>query len=495
LSAPADLTVEPIDVDRATAMMTRRQWGGSLVAAMAMLAGGCATMSPSDERRLGQMAAQEVEQTVGLVRDPKLVGYVRQVGGRLAHVAQRPDVTWRFNVVDDPQANAFALPAGWVYVTRGLLVLLNSEDELAGVVGHEMAHVLERHAARRVSAATPFAVIFGVPAAILGSVSPTLGGIVGGTGRLASSAVLASYSRDQERQADQGGIVLAARAGYDPAALATFLRTLEREEELAGQNPDRPGFFASHPATPERVGNVETAARAQPRAPGTPIAASRPAFVGRLEGLVVGDDPATGVFLGSLFVQPDLDVALAMPAGWKTINTAEVAAAVAVDGDAAVLLNLVGPGDDPVAGAKADGLPDAQMKRVQRLQIATLPAARLIADTRENDRVALTWIAHRKRIFRVTGMTRSRDWAHYSAIFERTAAGFRPVAPAERERIVESRLRLRPAAAGETVGQVLARGGGTWNAVRTAVANGTTVAARLEAGWPVKVPVSQRYGG
>src|SRR6185369_39946 len=106
LSAPADLTVEPIDVDRATAMMTRRQWGGSLVAAMAMLAGGCATMSPSDERRLGQMAAQEVEQTVGLVRDPRLVGYVRQVGGRLAHVAQRPDVTWRFNVVDDPQANA-----------------------------------------------------------------------------------------------------------------------------------------------------------------------------------------------------------------------------------------------------------------------------------------------------------------------------------------------------------------------------------------------------
>ena len=158
MSAPADLTVEPIDVDRATAMMTRRQWGGSLVAAMAMLAGGCATMSPSDERRLGQMAAQEVEQTVGLVRDPRLVGYVRQVGGRLAHVAQRPDVTWRFNVVDDPQANAFALPAGWVYVTRGLLVLLNSEDELAGVVGHEMAHVLERHAARRVSAATPFAV-------------------------------------------------------------------------------------------------------------------------------------------------------------------------------------------------------------------------------------------------------------------------------------------------------------------------------------------------
>jgi predicted Zn-dependent protease len=273
------------------------------------------------------------------------------------------------------------------------------------------------------------------------------------------------------------------------------LRTLEREEALAGQDASRQSFFSTHPATPERVSNVDVAARSQTRAPGAHIAPNRSAFVGRLEGLVVGDDPATGVFMGSLFVQPDLDVALTMPAGWKTINNPEVAAAVAPDGDAAVLLNLVGPGDDPVAGAKADGLPEALQKRVQRLQIGGLPAARLIADTRENDRVALTWIAHRKHILRVTAMTRGRDWEHYSPAFERTAASFRPLAPADRERIVESRLRLRPATAGETVAQVLARGGGTWNAARTAVANGTTVAARLEAGWPVKVAVSQRYGG
>ena len=210
---------------------------------------------------------------------------------------------------------------------------------------------------------------------------------------------------------------------------------------------------------------------------------------------MVGDDPATGVFLGSLFVQPDLDVALTMPAGWKTINTPDVAAAVAPDGDAAVLLNLVGPGDDPVAGAKADGLPEAQLKRVQRLQIAALPAARLIADTRENDRVTLTWIAHRKRIFRVTGMTRSRDWGHYGPIVRADGRGLPAAARRRPGAHRRSRLRLRMATAGETVGQVLARGGGTWNAARTAVANGTTVGARLEAGWPVKVPVSQRYGG
>src|SRR5262245_52325529 len=475
--------------------MTRRELNRGLAASLALLAGGCATMSPSEERRLGDEAAQEVEQTVGLVRDPKLVGYVRSIGGRLAQAAQRPDITWRFNVADDPDANAFALPGGWVYVTRGLMVLLNSEDELAGVVGHEMAHVIERHAARRASAATPFAAIFGVPAAILGSFSPTLGGIVAGTGQLASSVVLAPYSRDQEREADARGIALAGRAGYDPAALATFLRTLEREEALAGQDPNRQSFFSTHPATPERVGTVEALARSVPRGPSAPIAGTRPAFVGRLEGLVVGDDPATGVFQGSLFVHPGFDVALAMPAGWKTINNPEVAAAVAPDGDAAVLLNLVGDGDDPVAGAKADGLPDSLLKRVQRVHVAGLPAARLIADTRDNDRVELTWIAHHRRILRVTGMTRIRDWERYSPTFEKTAASFRSLTAADRERIVESRLRLRPATGGDTIPQVLARGGGTWNAARTAVANGTTVSARLEAGWPVKVAVGQRHGG
>jgi predicted Zn-dependent protease len=232
-----------------------------------------------------------------------------------------------------------------------------------------MAHVLERHAARRAGAATPFALLFGVPAGILGAISPTLGGIIGGTGELASGMVLAPYSRDQERDADQRGIGLATRAGWDPAGLATFLHTLEREEALTGHDPNRPGFFSTHPATPERVGNVRVAARSQTRATATPIAGTRGAFLRKLEGLVVGDNPASGVFLGSVFVHPGFDVALEMPAKWKTINTAEAAGALAPDGDAAVVLSLTGPGDDPIAAARADGLSEAQMKQLQRTRL------------------------------------------------------------------------------------------------------------------------------
>lgn len=477
-------------------MLTRRQWNGGLIAALAALANGCLTISPSEEQRLGKESAQDVEESVGLVRDAGLVGYVRQVGARLAQSAGPSDATWRFNVADDAESNAFALPGGWVYVTRGALALLNTEDELAGVLGHEMAHVLERHAARRVAAATPFALVFGVPASLLGVISPTVGDVVGGTGRLASSAVLASYSRDQERDADRRGIALAAKAGYDPAALSAFLRTIELEESLqGGRDAGRPRFFSTHPTTPERVGNVETAARTLARGVGAPLARERSAFLARLDGLVVGENPAYGVFFGSHFLHPDLDVALDMPAGWKTIVGPSGAGATAPDGDAAVALIVVGPGEDPVDGAKRDGLPEAQLKRLQRRQIGTLPAAALGVETRDGDRLLLTWIAHRSRVFRVTGLASASDWKRYGRDFERVTASARPLLAVDRDRIVESRLRIRRATAGETVMQMAARGGGPWSASHIAVANGIPAGARLEAGWPVKVPVTERYRG
>ena len=472
---------------------TRREWAGGCVATLAMLAGGCATITPSEERKLGGEQALEVEKSAGLVREPRLVGYVRQIGGRLAQAAQHPDTTWQFNIADTADANAFALPGGWVYVTRGLLALINTEAELAGVMGHEMAHVLERHAAQRVGAATPFAVLFGVPAAILGTVSPTLGDIVGGTGRLASGVALAPYSREQERQADDRGVALAARAGWDPGGLGRFLRTLEAEEVLAGTDPNRSRFLSSHPSSEERVERLQASARISVT-PAAPIAGSRRALLGRLEGLLVGDNPDSGVSLGSQFLHPKLDVAIEMPAQWKPVNTPEVSGAIATpDGDAAVLLSLAGLGEDPAAGARADGLKEAHLSRLQRMQIGGLPAAQLRTETRDGDRVLLTWIAHRKQVVRVTGLAAARQWERYGPAIERATGSVRPLRPADRERIVESRLRIREARAGETVEQVRARGGSTWNAARLAMANGTTVSARLDAGWPLKVPVAQRY--
>jgi predicted Zn-dependent protease len=324
-------------------------------------------------------------------------------------------------------------------------------------------------------------------------VSPSLGGIVGGAGRVVSALALAPYSREQEHEADRVGIALSGGAGWDPRALADFLGTLERAEALAGGTSRGGSFFATHPSTPDRVANIEALSRSLSHAPAAPIAGSRAALLGRLEGLVIGNNAANGVFADRLFLHADFDLALEMPASWKTANTPDAAGAVAPGEAAVVLLQLVGSGDDPVSGARADGLTDAQIQRIRRFQISNLPAAALAASTRDGTHIALTWIAHRQRIFRVTGVCDGAAWASYRDEFARTAASFRPLRPEDQARITESRLRIRSARRGESIGQVLARGGATWSPAQAAVANGVAPDRRLERDWPVKVPVSEPY--
>jgi predicted Zn-dependent protease len=477
--------------------LTRRECcGGLLVTLGTLAAGGCATVagvSPEREQQAGREEAEEVERTTGLVKDPALVGYVRQVGERLVSAASATNVTWQFQVSDEPDPNAFALPGGWVYVTRGLLELVNREDELAGVVGHEVAHVVERHAAQRVSAATPFAVLFGAPAAILGRVSPALGGVLGGAGKLATGLVVAPYSREQEHEADRVGATLTAKSGWDPRALSTFLQTLEREDALDHAGERRSSFFSMHPATPERVKEIEALAGSLARANTPPIVGNREALLARLDGLLVGDNPAYGVFLDSLFVHPGADLAMQMPASWKTRATAEAAGAIAGDGGAVVLFQRRADGDDPVAGARSDGLSDRQVGRLERVRIGGLPAARLLAQTQQGDLLDLTWIAHRQRIFRVAGICEISGRERYAGALQQVATSTRPLRPGDRERILETRLRIRTARSGETLAQVLTRSNSPWSPARAAVANGVAVETRLEAGWPVKVAVRQRH--
>jgi predicted Zn-dependent protease len=477
-------------------LMTRRQ---CCLGLMALLAAGCSTgesrpslISENKERELGQEAASEVERTIGLVQDPALVGYVREIGRRLVAQTPQPGAAYEFYVADETEPNAFALPGGFVYVTRGLLALANSEDELAGVMGHEIGHVVARHSVRQIEASTPFSILFGVPSAIVGIVSPTLGGILGGVGKLASGLVLAPYSRDQEREADQIGIQLAAKAGWDPAGLPSMLRTLEREEALAGGDPSRISFFANHPATPERVKNTTAAAMTLTRGPGRPISAPRPVFLARLDGLVIGPDPANGIFVKNVFQHPGLALALDMPAGWKTKNTPVAAIASEPDGRAVVALQLAADGDDPVAGAREDGLDEKDASRVTRTTIAGLPAAQLIAQDREV-RMHLTWIAYQGHVYRVAGISTPRAFETYRETFARSAASFRPLRRDERERMTEVRLRPRPARAGESVAAFVTRTSGTWKADQTAVANGIEAGAVLQDGFVMKVPIRQRY--
>jgi predicted Zn-dependent protease len=447
------------------------------------------------EREIGKEETAKVEKNMGFVEDEKLVRYVRAIGRRLAEHSPRQDVEYTLHVVDTIEPNAFALPGGYVFVTRGLLALANSEDELANVIGHEIGHVAARHAVQRASLGTPFAIATGLPALAVGIVFPRLGRTVAGIGKLASGLVLSPYSRDQEREADRVGQDIAAAAGWDPAAMATFLHTLEREETLRRDGKPRGmSFLSSHPSIPERV--RKTADRAQKLEPASAdrIAGGRAGFLQRLDGLRVGPSPAEGVFVQGRFLHPDLDFSLQFPKDWETQNARNYVAARMPDSEVFAVLESAGEGEDPLEAARTfeEKVGIRLLHEPEPLRIAGLRAVRS-AGQRRGKKLDFTWIAHAGRVYQITGVSPASEFDRHRPTFSRIARSFQPLTATQRALIEDTRLRVIRARRGETMEQVLARTEGAWSAEEAAVANAVDVADLLGEGQLLKVPLRQPY--
>lgn len=454
-------------------------------------------LSSEHERELGAEEAAKVAVTMGLVDDAELLAYVRQIGARL--VAQVPNGgDYHFQIVDMTEPNAFALPGGYVYVSRGLLALANSEDELAGVIGHEIGHVAARHAAQRVSLAAPLGIATGVAAIATGIVAPRMGGLIAGVGGLTTELVTNPYSRGQEREADEMGQRLAGAAGWDPAGLATFLRTLEREERLTQGRVRTVDFFASHPSTPSRVADADARARTTPRGSGVAIAADRPALLRRLDGLVIGPNPANGVVRDERFLHPDLDVTVRFPETWSVRNRPVAVVGVEPSKRAAIVLEVVGEGSDPLAAARAFAERNevAFGEEPRAMRVGALRAARAATTARDGGRTSrldLAWIAHDGRIFGLVGVADAADASTFTPRFTDTLASFRPLTATERDGIDVVRLRTVTPRGGESLEALVARTGSEWALEAVAVANAIEPAASVSFARPLKIARRERY--
>ena len=452
-------------------------------------------MTVEQEKKLGEEEAKKVDQEMGLLNEPALTAYVDALGQRLAKESPRQDVAYQFHVVDMIEPNAFALPGGYVYVTRGLLALVNTEDELAGVVGHEIGHVAARHTVQRVSRQGPFALITNLVSGVTGFFVPLVGNIVGGVGNLAQSLVFSPYSRGQESEADKVGQEMAAKAGWDPVGLATFLTTLGREEALLSDGPRRPSFFDSHPATPDRVKHTTKYAKDLSQASREPISASREAFLAKLDGLVVGQRAANGIVQGQTYRHPDLNFFVQFPAAWNVDNTPVQLASAPKDGGTAVVLRAVAEGNDPLDGARAlEKASKSSLPKTETTTINGLPAARTqVGDSKLT--VDLTWIAYGGMIYQIAGIAEKRAFETVRPLFQNVVHSFRPLSPVERNGIREKRLRLVKARAGETVEALAARSGSAWKANQVIVANGLKGPGPLQEGQLIKIAVEEPYAG
>jgi len=482
------------------------RWGTEIAASLLAAAclGGCSInpltgrpdvvlTSKAKESEIGRREAAKVEASIGLVADAERTAYVEAIGQRLA--AQVPDsgFTFSFHVVNMAQPNAFALPGGPIYVSRGLLPLANSEDELANVLGHEVAHVLGRDAASRVTLAAPLSIATGIGAVATSIVSPALGGVVAGIGGATQGLLFAPYSRSQENAADRYGMELAAKCGWQPAAMSSFLHTLENQQKLAGEDERRVSFFASHPSTPDRV--KSTAARAGQIAlsPGQPIEPDRRGFLRRLSGMIVDQDPQEGIFVDNRLLHTGLGFALEFPAGWKTGNRPQAIAAADPAGNAVSVLQLAGDGDDPLAVARtmapSYGLPDNKLRSIE------INGLRAVAATgRSREVVAeLTWIAHRGAVYLITCAAPPQHEKEFRSAFVQIPHSFHALTASERAAIRVRRLRIVAARAGETVAALCKRSGCAWTPQEVATANALDVDEALPAAAPIKIARDEPY--
>ena len=327
---------------------TRPPFAAHAIAALLTMTAACATnpatgkkeislMSEAQEIQLGQEMDAQVKAEMGVYDDPELQRYVSEVGMRLARASERPNLPWHFTVVDEPAVNAFALPGGQIYITRGILAFLKDEEQLAGVLGHEVGHVTARHSAQQYTKATGAGVGLTLLSIFVPEARP-----LQGAAESALGVLFLKYGRDDELQSDRLGAQYTSRAGWNPAGVAGMLTTLQRLDEASGENRGVPNWLSTHPAPADRVQQITRFIQENPTAVATAGNDRSSQDLQRyIDGIIFGDSPSDGIVRGNQFLHPDLRLAITFPQGWEIRNSAAYVLAKAPDRDNFMLLQLV----------------------------------------------------------------------------------------------------------------------------------------------------------
>lgn len=286
---------------------------------------------------IGEQNAQEVANKMGIYQDEAKTLYLRKIGDRLVKQLEKPLFDYQFHLVPELSPNAFALPGGYVYVTTGLLAILQSEDELACILGHEIIHANNRHAVKQMKKSI-LPKMLEIPGNLIGAFDADLGTIFNTPIVTSNTMLFASYSRSFETEADSEGIMLAAKAGYDPAAMKKALTRLSKTVEAATGMVESKSYFNDHPLTSDRVDQINKDLK---RIEITHSGYESKSFLLEFDHTVFGDDPRQGVIKENKFIHPELAFSMDFPLGWSIENQASNVTGYSPDGKAALIVAVL----------------------------------------------------------------------------------------------------------------------------------------------------------
>ena len=413
-----------------------------------------ALMSPEQEVTVGASEHEKIVKQFGLYKNASMQTYVDEVGQRVVKDTERPDVKYKFYVLDSPIVNAFALPGGYIYLSRGLIALANSEAEMAAVLAHEAGHITGRHSAERYSRGVVTTLGAGVLSAVLGSqgASQALG--------VGANLYLSSYSRGQETEADNLGLRYMTRGGYDADAMADFLYSLQRQSDVDARLAGRKGagfnYFSTHPATGDRVAN--TRARAQSYQ-GKGVV-NRDRHLKMIDGMIYGDSAAQGFARENTFYHPQIGFAFNVPDGFNINNQPTQVTATSQSG-AVMIFDMAGnkQGISPANYIRA-WVKDKELRGLETTRVNGMPAATAYFAGTVNGRattIRLMAIKFGDRFARFQIAIPKNASGNLEAALKKSAFSFRNMSASEKKNIRPYTLDTFTAKSGDTVASIARR--------------------------------------
>jgi predicted Zn-dependent protease len=450
-------------------------------------------MSEAQEIQTGQQLDAEVRRQMGVYGDAELQRYVNDIGQRLARGSHRPNLPWHFTVVDQPAVNAFALPGGYIYITRGILPFLDNEAEFAGVLGHEIGHVTARHSAAAYSKATSA----GVGLALLGIFVPSTRPLQG-LAETALGVLFLKHGRDDELEADRLGAEYTAKNSWDPEGIAGMLTTLARIDDAAGSRRGVPNWLSTHPAPADRVEQVRASVeKARASAPRAQFVRNEEGFLNRVDGIVFGDSPEQGVVRGNRFLHRDLRFALEFPEGWDVQNAPSQVSAKAPGEEAYMLLQLIQQPRGSIDQTAVASMQGAGFRLVEgnRRQVNGVPA---FVGTYQGSAegvgrviVRAAHLEHERRVFVWAGMAPEQVFGRVDGAIARSIGSFEPLSRDEAARIRANRIDVYTVRPGDTWQTIAGRASeGNVKPSTLAIMNHYPVNEQPRAGDRIKVVVT-----
>jgi predicted Zn-dependent protease len=443
-------------------------------------------LSRGQEIEMGRQADPEITAFFGLYEDAALQRFINEKGQEMAKISHRPELDYEFKIVDSPVVNAFAVPGGFVYFTRGIMAHFNNEAEFAGVLGHEIGHITARHSAQQYSRS-----MMAELGLVVGSIISEQFAQFADFGRAGLGLLFLKYGRNAERESDRLGVEYSTKIGYNAHYMANFFSTIDRLQEVAGSQ-GIPNFLSTHPDPGERLDNVNQLAAKWIKELNlkNPIV-NRNGYLKLIDGLVYGEDPRQGFVDNNVFYHPVMRFSYPVPQGWVLQNSPQQVQMAPQDGQALMMLSLEPSQNLETAASAVLQNYNLTLVGSERITVNEFNALAMVAEQvqqRQTLRVLIYLIQDQDHIYNFLGVTTDANFNNYLPVFRSTMNNFRRLTDPARINVEPDRVRIRQVTSTAPLANVLRTFG--VNEARMeelAILNGMTLQETVQSGTMIKV--------